>query len=658
MTSEDTFRPKLGKIRSLGSKHGRRYVNQVLRAVAFAGGSPGKAKGFTGRRYGRGAGVGSLLAVRDKHAGFRQRRVIVKSRIVKFKGGKTTAAAAHLRYIQRDGVTRDGAPGALYGKDMDAADGKAFLGRCEGDRHQFRFIVAPEDGDQYDDLKPMIRKLMARMEEDLGTPLDWVAVDHFNTGHPHSHVVLRGKDDRDRDLIIARDYISRGMRERAAEIVTFDLGPRTDREIEKRLSQEIEQERFTSLDRRLIQEQDTERLIRPLKQGTVSQQALRAGRLQKLSRLGLAEEIAPGTWRLAENLEQDLRALGLRGDIIKTMHRDLKAQGQERPAADLAIYDPAHAGERPLVGRVVSKGLHDEMTDRRYLVLDGTDGFSHYVELGESLEEHPIAEGSIVAVRPRTVAAKEADNTVAEIAARNGGRYSADLHLRHDRTARPEFVATHVRRLEAMRKLTGVVERNVDGTWTIAADHVERAMAYERVRATRAPAVVTVLSPLSLERQVRTDGATWLDGELVRRDPEPLRDAGFGRETKQALERRRVWLIAQDLAREEQSRTIYRANLLAVLRRREMTRAGQAMAADLGLTYRDVKRGERIEGVYRKPVDLASGRYAAIATRSKELVLVPWRAVLDRNLGREVSGLVRDSGISWTLGRARGRDIS
>ena len=52
-----------------------------------------------------------------------------------------------------------------------------------GDRHQFRFIVAAEDGAEYQDLKPMIRRLMAQAEKDLGTKLDWVAVNHFNTGH-------------------------------------------------------------------------------------------------------------------------------------------------------------------------------------------------------------------------------------------------------------------------------------------------------------------------------------------------------------------------------------------------------------------------------------------------------------------------------------------
>src|SRR3546814_10121914 len=89
----------------------------------------------------------------------------------------------------------------------------------KGDRHQFRFIVSAEDGMEYDDLKPRARRLMQRVEDDLGTKLDWVAVDHYNTGHPHTHIIVRGKDERGVDLVIARDYISHGLRERASELV-------------------------------------------------------------------------------------------------------------------------------------------------------------------------------------------------------------------------------------------------------------------------------------------------------------------------------------------------------------------------------------------------------------------------------------------------------
>jgi len=241
---------------------------------------------------------------------------------------------------------------------------------------------------------------------------------------------------------------------------------------------------------------------------------------------------------------------------------------------------------------------------------------------------------------------------VARVAAANGGRYSIDLHLAHDPTARQTFAETHVRRLEAMRKAMGSVEREADGTWIIAPDHIERAAAFEVHRARAAPVVVETLSPITIERQVGTDGATWLDRELVADRAQPLRDAGFGRDVRDALARRRQWLIEQDLAREEQGRIVYRANLLAVLRRRELNRIAGQFADELGIPYAEARSGERIEGIYRRPVELASGRYALIE-KSREFTLVPWRPVLDRHVEKQVSGIMRGDATNWTIGRRR-----
>src|SRR3546814_2193447 len=179
----------------------------------------------------------------------------------------------------------------------------------------------------------MIRRLMSQVEQDLDTTLDWVAVDHFNTGHPHSHIMLRGVDDRRKNLIIAREYMSHGRRERAAAIVNRDLGPRTDREIMRARLNEVEQERLTGIDRRLIASADERGLVRPAHRDGV-EQSLRAGRLQKLARLGLAEEVAKGQWRLHDQIEPILRRMGERGDIIRTMERGVRPRLPERSPAD------------------------------------------------------------------------------------------------------------------------------------------------------------------------------------------------------------------------------------------------------------------------------------------------------------------------------------
>jgi type IV secretory pathway VirD2 relaxase len=656
MAHDDEFEPRLGKIRGTSGKQARTYLQRVLQAAALSGGRSLSARAgrFHGNRIGRGAGVGRVLAARDRYASFRVRRVIIKTRIVKFKGQGLKAAKLHLRYIQRDGVTRDGQPGELYDRASDRADGKSFIERAEGDRHQFRFIVSPEDGAEYEDLKPLVRRLMERMEEDLGTKLDWVAVDHHNTGHPHTHIVLRGRDELDRDLIIAREYITHGMRERAAEIVTLDLGARSDLEIEDRLRLQVEQHRLTDLDRSLRREADADGLVRS---GSASadavSQSLRAGRLQKLAKLGLTEEVAPDHWKLAEDFEATLRRMGERGDIIKTMHREMAAQKVARNAGDYAIYDPADPEAKRIVGRVIARGLSDEDKDRHFVIVDSVDGRTHYIDIGRGDAVEATPNDSIVAIVPKRSVPKAVDRTVADIAAANDGRYSVDTHLRHDPTASATFVETHVRRLEAMRRIGGQVERETDGSWKIAPDHLERAVVFERSQVQLSPVTVESLSMVPLQRQTGIEGATWLDRELVAEKPVALRDLGFGREVRDALTRRRQWLIEQGFAREEQDRTLYRGNMLTELQSRELKRAAGQLSGELGLAYTEARSGTRIEGIYRRHVDLASGRFAVIE-KSREFTLVPWRPVLERNLGKSVSGVMRGDAISWTLGHQRG----
>ncbi|MBZ0216044.1 MAG: hypothetical protein K8F25_05795, partial [Fimbriimonadaceae bacterium] len=200
----EEFEPHLGRIGSNKSKRSGTYLRSVLDYAYKSGMKSRRTSSFTGSRIGRGRVFGTLAGAGLVSGG--QRRAIVKGRIAKLKLGNLSAARAHMRYIQRDGVTQEGEAGQLYGRETDEADGSAFTERCDGDRHQFRFIVSADDATEIGDLKPFIRELMLRVESDLETRLDWVAVDHFNTGHPHTHIVIRGKAEDGKDLIIAKDY--------------------------------------------------------------------------------------------------------------------------------------------------------------------------------------------------------------------------------------------------------------------------------------------------------------------------------------------------------------------------------------------------------------------------------------------------------------------
>jgi hypothetical protein len=144
---------------------------------------------------------------------------------------------------------------------------------------------------------------------------------------------------------------------------------------------------------------------------------------------------------------------------------------------------------------------------------------------------------------------------------------------------------------------------------------------------------------------------------LVDREGTALAGTGFGKEVADALDRRRAHLITQGLAHEKGDRTVYQRALLRTLRQRELGRAGARLADETGLTYRETKDGDRVEGIYRRPVDLASGRFAFVE-QSKAFTLVPWRPVLERARDKSVSGLVRGDTISWDITRKRGLSIS
>lgn len=649
MTDERDFEPRLGRIRSSGGGGGKSYLQRVLRAAAFAGPGNGTSRAFVGSRVARGYGAGRVLAQRDRLSPFRSRRVVVKTRIVRMRGQGAKAAAQHLRYIQRDGVTVEGAPGELYSRDADRAEGGDFLKRTEGDRHQFRFIVSAEDAGEYQDLKPFIRKLMARMEADLGTSLDWVAVDHYNTGHSHTHIVLRGKDDLGQDLVIARDYIAHGMRERAAEIVTLDLGPRTDLEIESRFARQVDQERYTDIDRMLCRAAGPEGSVRIGDHPASVCHEHWAGRLHTLGRLGLAHEDGPGSWRLEPDLEATLREMGERADIIKTMHRALGEHAKSRGLADMVT---SEVRAESLIGQVVSRGLSDERNGMHYLVIDGTEGRVHYAIVPEATDA-AITSGAIVRLVPQNTGGREVDRTVEAIARANGGTYSPDLHRAHDPTARPEYVEAHVRRLEAMRRLGQLVERHPDGTWSVPDNHAANGAAFDQ---TREGLRVEVLSPVSLDRLRTARALTWLDRELIADAPTTLAESGFGHDVRQSLAQRRAFLIAEGFATRREDRVHYPRDMAAILKAQELTQAGATLSQSIGKPF--AQAGDRkIEGVCRGPVQLVSGKFA-IVERSRDFTLVPWKPMFDRHIGKTISGIQRGSEISWTVGRTKGPSIS
>ncbi|GAA4772598.1 hypothetical protein GCM10023219_19710 [Stakelama sediminis] len=246
------------------------------------------------------------------------------------------------------------------------------------------------------DLRAFTREMMEDMASDLDTRLEWVAVDHWNTDNPHIHVLVRGVASDGKDLVIDRTYISEGLRARAEERVTVELGPRSERDIHNALRREVEAERWTSLDRRLQRQRDDLGVVdlRPKAAGARKDRGLLLGRAQTLERMGLAGRVGPASWTLAADIEPTLRHLGDRGDIIKTMHRAMTGHGLTIAPERLALHGRT-GGER-VIGRLVERGLHDELTGEAYAIVDGVDGRTHHLRFPDIDRTTDASPGAIV----------------------------------------------------------------------------------------------------------------------------------------------------------------------------------------------------------------------------------------------------------------------
>jgi type IV secretory pathway VirD2 relaxase len=404
MSHDDSdLRIRPGRIRDGGRRttKARTFVGQVMRAARKAGHTGkgfGRSAGGKSSRFGRGRAAALALTLRAP-----SRRVLIKARVVRQLGTQFRQAplARHLAYLKRDGVTRDGVDASMFDARADRTDERAFADRCSDDRHHFRFIISPEGAGELADLRAFTRELMVDVERDLGTRLDWVAVDHWNTDNPHLHVLVRGRADDGPDLVISRDYISRGFRSRAEERVTLELGPRTEQQIRNAFKRDVEAERWTGLDRALRAAADEAAGLADLRPGGADNdpelRRLMIGRASKLQRLGLAEQVSPGRWNLKPDLDQTLRQLSARGDIIETMHRAMTQAGREADVSRFVVH-----GETPLdpvVGRLIERGLQDELKASAYAVIEGVDGRTHHLGFADLDLTGDARVGAIVETR-------------------------------------------------------------------------------------------------------------------------------------------------------------------------------------------------------------------------------------------------------------------
>lgn len=635
------FVPRLGKIRSRGKA--KTQLKRLKRVVAKGRlGTRGRSSLTPGAV--RHSGRGKVQAALARHwSSQRARRVIVKVHIARAGPSGAAGFAKHVAYIRREGAGRDGERGKLYDRSVDEADAKAFNQRADEDKRQFRLIVSPEDADQMKDLTQFTREFMSLVEKDLSRRLDWVAANHHDTAQPHVHIVIRGGNTRNGELLIDRKYITQGFRARAQELVTLELGQRRLREMAAARSNEAEQEALTAIDHDIARSLTDGRYTPESERGGLSRfdGAVLKRRLRFLETLDLAARQEDGRWAMQEGWQDTLRALGRRGDIIRTL---ANAEGRKIDASRLHALprDLNSAGE--ILGRLAATLPGDELRNGTLALIEGLDGRVWSIAMTDQETAQLPKPGGIVSIGRKAIEPKPADRTIAAIAERNGGVYSEELHQAADPSSSPAFRLAHKRRLEALRRL-GVVDRNVDGTWTVPSNFEERALHAD---ARGQSLSINVQSWLPIEALTARHAETWLDRMNAK-----VLDAAkglFADELRQSLNARRAWLQREGYALDHNGRLT--RDDTERLRRAELEKAAMSESARLGLPFARLENWIEFSGTYSRNVELAQGRFAVIVGRD-QYTLIQASARNSIWLAREVT-LTRSSGsIQWALGRSR-----
>jgi type IV secretory pathway VirD2 relaxase len=618
----------------------------------------GSSKRARAAWFNRTTGAGAVKLAAERPAG--SQRVIVKARVVVHataaaKGGSAGGLMRHALYVERDGAGRDGERVAVFDRELDRADGAAFVERCEGDRHHFRVILSPENGGELESMKTYTRDLMERVEADLGTRIDWIAAEHHDTGRPHIHLLMRGVRDDGRDLVIPREYISHSFRHRAEEIATRELGQRLEHSLSDQLDRRAERaaqlERFTHLDETLL---DRAR-AHEVRIGDFPDEARVRGplvqRLNRLENFGLAERKAPDLWRLDPELEDRLIRLADTRERERAAARLLARDDRGPEPHRTRELEQAHSSQR-VTGRLIGfERLGDDARGPYLVGVESIDGkfWTARVAREEELRAlNGVERGTVVSLQRATPDLKPADRTILDIAGEEQ-IYSAERHKALIPSDRDNYIQMHVRRLEALRR-EGVVERTRDGEFHLPPDYAERVRRIEG-RGGRESAKLQVLDPHSLEKQAIYRGPTWLDrmasgGE----DRSQLRYEGFGEEARVAWLKREETLKSLGLGVDAPDGFHTNTDWQKQLKRMERGDLLQKIERDTGRVPHIARDGDRVEGIFASRIHTADKTYALIL-QERTATLAPWRAEMDRALNQFVSGRVNGRDFDFNYGR-------
>ena len=602
-------------------------VNSQLarRLAGFRGTSSATLKA---RQAARRTGQGSALD--------HMQRVVVKVHVSRHRPGKVHGSALrHVSYIGRESASLDGKHGVFYDAAQEGLNARQIVKAWEHDRHHFRLIVSAENADDLPELKLYIRRVMAGVERDLGTPLQWLAVDHYNTDNPHTHVLLRGLKQDQTDLVMPRKYVSYGLRFQAEKVATEMLGPRSAEDIRREHDNQINAERVTALDRMI------ERSIEVGEAGQAGRIDLHPdkpigfavddrnrvlGRLQFLQTMDLAKKGRGTWWILDPEFGSKLRDLGQRNDLIKTLYASLGTQ-----AGNVERMNAREVSTQPILGELVAKGSVDEISDRKFVVVRDSAAKLFYGQVPADENFRRAQSGAVVelgemAHRQRTVLGE-----IAAVAQGHGGVYAIADHATSLSQQRPELTSDQAaaRVRSAAAKLAFVAGYHGSGVTQVAEGKFQiDAPVFECfASARRSQTDMRIVSAHGLNQQVEAQAFTWLDRQLLQsKETGQTAPAHWHGEIATALERRRQWLVAQGLAEftgPDRSAIAFKAGAVAHLRSAEFRQLQASVAREFKRPAARLPRETTITGQYLGLRESHAGPVALIATPQR-LYVTRW----------------------------------
>lgn len=632
---ENGLRPRLAARKEAPTRIVPGFKPQLPKAASRAA-----ARHFAGR-----AGVPSVRACRPPDA--QKRRVAVVAKTIPTPNGGRRVLAQQVAYIRRGALGAGPEDGMFFGKEESEADPRQFVERCQADSFHYRLVINPEDGTELGDLRNYARRLMRGVEQDLGTPLDWIAGAHFDTGRPHLHMMIRGRRASGQWLKVTRSYLTSGLRDRARDLATEILGPRAQHVKHST----IHADRLTALDNTILQAAQEDMIDVEWVPQTLRPAVLR--RLVHLENKGWTTPVSPGVWHLPS---------GLRHRLLRVGHSHAQEWGAARilehslwrdQRSRLQAATP-RSGER-LVGAYVGVQRTSRYADGAHaVVLDLCDGrLAHFLmrEVRSVMCLDQIKEGAVVEVLGTVRADRVADKVIAEVAGSNGGVWSAAHHASARPGDWPKFIAFHEKRAQAM-SLAGACMDLGGGRFSVPGDYLSLARQADVAQWGEADLKLKILDDRTIDEQVSAIGLTWLD-RLMTTEGRPDLSGPFGDAVDRALPERAKRLRITGLGTGEplvlSEADIHRLTSF------EIKSVFETLRQD-GKSVFMVASGEGATGVYTGRKHIAGVPFAVLEDPVAHN-LIPWSPGMESCRGRTLTAVVQDGAASFRTVRGFSRDL-